>query len=177
MSSKTSAPALRATQRGRYASAIANAWRREPPTRVPPPGRRVETPASRKTRWPLATMPQHRCRVDARWRTGRLAAVRSPGPVATDRSQPISIGAPRAGSWPCRRLVIVAWYLSDARRAHAEGSAPPWTTRPAAPDTEEDQMASGTGPGSSRAAPILPPNGSATESCFHPESTPAPEGA
>jgi hypothetical protein len=63
-------------------------------------GGRAEIPASRKARWRLATMPQHRCRADARWRAGRLAAVRSPGPVATDRSQPISISAPRAGSWP-----------------------------------------------------------------------------
>jgi hypothetical protein len=35
----------------------------------------------------------------------------------------VSIGA--STRWVlARRLVIVAWYLSEARRAHAEGSAP-----------------------------------------------------
>ena len=35
----------------------------------------------------------------------------------------MSIGA--STRWVlARRLVIVAWYLSEARRAHAEGSAP-----------------------------------------------------
>jgi hypothetical protein len=36
----------------------------------------------------------------------------------------VSIGASTRWVLARRRLVIVAWYLCDARRAHAEGSAP-----------------------------------------------------
>jgi hypothetical protein len=36
----------------------------------------------------------------------------------------VSIGASTRWVLARRRLVIVAWYLSEARRAHAEGSAP-----------------------------------------------------
>jgi hypothetical protein len=38
----------------------------------------------------------------------------------------VSIGESTRWVLARRRLVIVAWYRSDARRAHAEGSAATW---------------------------------------------------
>jgi hypothetical protein len=89
-----------------------------------------------------------------------------------DRQEPAHLHQ-RSTCWVlvCRRLVIVAWCLSDARRAHAEGSAPPWTTRPAAPDTEETRWPAALGQAHpaqhrSRHRPDPP------MACFYRESTP-----
>jgi hypothetical protein len=114
---------------------------------------------------------------------GHSMAYRSPRSRALarssrDRQEPAHLHR-RSTRWvlACRRWSSLPGTSPTPAAPTPRAAPPPWTTRPAAPDTQEDQMASGTGPGVSRAAPIPPPTGSATESCFHRESTPAPEGA
>jgi hypothetical protein len=55
-----------------------------------------------------ATAPRQ---ANAGWCAGRLAAVRAPSPVETDRSQLTSIGASTRWVLARRRLAIVAWLL------------------------------------------------------------------